>query len=158
MSKTDVFESEFYRVIWRTRRLFQCLGSMANELHRDTEVTASMRAVLEFLWRQEPQTVPQMARGKSVTRQHIQTIVNDLLAVDLIESIENPAHKRSSLIQMTAKGRQGFEQLRRRESRLFAEAAKHFAEKDLKTTTRTLKAIEEYFQSNKWRRAAKKSI
>ncbi len=62
---------------------------------------ASQRAVLEFLSQQQAQIVPQIAREISVSRQHIQTVVNDLLALGLIEAVENPTHKRSSLIQLT---------------------------------------------------------
>ena len=103
---TELMSSPLYQVIWRTRRLFQRLRATGEELHEDSGITPSQRAVLEFLSQHQPQTVPQMARENSVTRQHIQIIVNKLLEDGLVECISNPAHNRSSLIQMTSSGRQ----------------------------------------------------
>jgi hypothetical protein len=41
-------------------------------------MTAGKRGVLKGLDRLGPQTVPQMARARPVSRQHIQTLVNRL--------------------------------------------------------------------------------
>ena len=50
------------------------------------------------------QTVPQLARGLQVSRQHVQTVVNRLLAQDQVQTAVNPAHCRSPLLQLTAAG------------------------------------------------------
>lgn len=60
--------------------------------------------LLRSLLADGPQTVPQLARGRQVARQHIQSIANDLAKLKLIEFVENPAHKRSKLVQITGKG------------------------------------------------------
>jgi DNA-binding MarR family transcriptional regulator len=39
-----------------------------------------------------------------VTRQHIQTISNELRSLDLIEMQDNPAHRRSPMVALTAHG------------------------------------------------------
>jgi len=57
-------------------------------------LSAARRGVLRSLARLGPQTVPQMAGARPVSRQHIQTIVNALAADGLVETIDNPAHKR----------------------------------------------------------------
>ncbi len=148
---TELMSSPLYQVIWYTRRLFQRLGATGNELHEDSGITASQRAVLEFLTLHEPQTVPQMAREKTVTRQHIQVIVNKLLERGLIEGITNPAHNRSSLIRMTSAGRQLFGVIKQRETKLLAIMEKHFTKKKLLITAQTLQAIDEYLQSQQRR-------
>ena len=51
-----------------------------------------------------PQTVPAMERARLVTRQHIQTILNELLERKLVETQDNPAHKSSPLIMLSAEG------------------------------------------------------
>ncbi len=149
---TDATESPMYEVIWRTRRLFQQLRAAADALHADSDITASQRAVLEFLSQQQPQTVPHMAREKSVSRQHIQHIVNELLARGLVETITNPSHKRSSLIRLTHAGSRLFDAIRSREAKLLEGMGKQFNEQELRTTAQTLQAIDEYLQQASQRR------
>ncbi len=52
-----------------------------------------------------PQTVPAIARARPVSRQHIQTLADELAADGLVEFIANPAHKRSKLLRLTPAGR-----------------------------------------------------
>jgi hypothetical protein len=49
-----------------------------------------MRAVLEFLSRHGPASVPQIARRRFVTRQHIQALVNGLMEQDSSHSNRTP--------------------------------------------------------------------
>jgi len=60
--------------------------------------------LLRSLAGEGPQTVPQLARARPVTRQHIQTLANELADQGLIEFIDNPAHKRSKLLAVTPIG------------------------------------------------------
>ncbi len=74
------------------------------ELHADLGVSTPERAVLEFLTRNGPTTVPDIARARGVSRQHIQTIVNGLLERSLVETMANAAHRRSSFVTLTDNG------------------------------------------------------
>jgi len=58
-----------------------------------------------------PQTVPDMARSRPVSRQHCQTIVNSLEVQGLVEFVENPKHKRSQLVRVTRSGRAHYARL-----------------------------------------------
>lgn len=136
-------ETLLYDVILQTRRLFQVLATQGTALHSDLGITASQRAVLEALDQEEPRTVPQIARDKSVTRQHIQALVNELLDKKLVEVLENPYHQRSSLIQRTARGRKAYADMRSREARVLATMTRQIPADDLKATLKTLKRIEE---------------
>ncbi|MSP88307.1 MAG: MarR family transcriptional regulator [Alphaproteobacteria bacterium] len=51
-----------------------------------------------------PQTVPQLARARPVARQRIQKIADELAAAGLVEFVDNPGHKRSKLLRLTARG------------------------------------------------------
>src|SRR5262245_54330351 len=93
----------FFRLANETRALFHRLAAVANEIHHGDEMTASRRAILMNL-ESAPQTVVQMARSRPVSRQHIQKIVNLLLKEGLVKTIENPAHRRSYLVALTARG------------------------------------------------------
>ncbi len=143
--------SAIYQLIWQTRRLFQRLRSTSDELLEGSGINASQRAVLEFLYQKQPQTVPQMAREKSVSRQHIQIIVNDLLALELIESVDNPAHKRSPLMQLTSKGCGLFESIQKKEAAILKKMEKQFSQKELITASNTLKSFDDYLASGDWK-------
>ena len=74
-----------------------------------------MRAVMESLASGGPRTVPEIARSKRVSRQHIQTIVNSLQAAGLVGAGDNPAHRRSPHFLLTAEGRALFATIEARE-------------------------------------------
>jgi DNA-binding MarR family transcriptional regulator len=57
------------------------------------------------------QTVPQIARSRPVSRQHIQKLANEMIVEGVIEWVENPAHRRSKLLQLTPKGEIVLQQL-----------------------------------------------
>ena len=148
-------QTNLYQVIWQTRRLFQRLRSTSEELLASTGINASQRALLEFLHRQEPQTVPQIAREKSVSRQHIQLVANELLSLKLITTTENPGHKRSNLLRLTAKGKTLFESIQKKEAVLINFLEKKFEQENLYTTFETLQSIDEYLASNNWKHEIK---
>lgn len=84
-----------------------------------TEATAGFATaggewgILRLLVKDGPQTVPDMARSRPVSRQHCQTIANALEAQGLVEFIDNPKHKKSKLVRATRKGRQRFQSMRK---------------------------------------------
>jgi DNA-binding MarR family transcriptional regulator len=128
-----------HAVIDETRRLFHRLANAAERAHADLGLTASQRAVLEALASAGPQSVPQIARAKGVSRQHIQTIANALVDAALIETRDNPAHQRSPLLALTPEGERCFQQVQQREQTILSELAQRFRLVDLETTARTLK-------------------
>jgi DNA-binding MarR family transcriptional regulator len=105
MQRTD---SDAYRITWLIRRLFRAMGQKAGEQLADRGLTAADRAVLEFLSAAEALTVPEIAARYQVSRQHIQVTVNGLVGKGLLTTRENPQHKRSLLIALTARGRKLF--------------------------------------------------
>ena len=88
-----------------TRLLFHALKEWAEAVHSDVGVTVSIRAVLELLLLRGAASVPDMARARLVSRQHIQQQVDALLDRKLVRREPNPAHKRSSRITLTDSGR-----------------------------------------------------
>jgi DNA-binding MarR family transcriptional regulator len=64
--------------------------------------------------------VPQLARARSLTRQHVQALVNGLAAQGYVELVENPAHKRSRLVCLTPRGSGLVRRIRRREEGVLA--------------------------------------
>jgi DNA-binding MarR family transcriptional regulator len=91
--------------------------------------------VLRTLVKEGPQTVPEIARSRPVSRQHCQTIANALHAKGLIEFIENPKHKRSMLLRVTKKGRERFEGMRKQFLTVAAEYAPSFSAAEVNAAT-----------------------
>jgi DNA-binding MarR family transcriptional regulator len=51
-----------------------------------------------------PLTVPQIARMRPTSRQRMQRLADELAEEGLVEFIDNPSHRRSKLVRLTAKG------------------------------------------------------
>jgi DNA-binding MarR family transcriptional regulator len=58
-----------------------------------------------------PQTVPQIARSRPVSRQHIQKLASEMMAEGVIELVDNPTHRRSKLLRLTGKGETVFQEI-----------------------------------------------
>lgn len=113
------------------RGVFNRLKALGDELHGDLEITTAMRAVMETLSDVGPMTVPQIAREKGVTRQHVQLLADALVEAGMAAVKENPAHRRSSLIALTEKGKRAFAKMRAREAPIVEQIAAPFDAHDL---------------------------
>lgn len=70
--------------------------------------------LLRSLKKSGPQTVPQLARAREVSRQHVQILANGLVEHGLAKFADNPAHKRSKLLRITALGERRLAQITER--------------------------------------------
>jgi DNA-binding MarR family transcriptional regulator len=59
----------------------------------------------------EARTVPAIARQMGLTRQAVQRTVDVLADERIVEYVENPAHRRSRLVQMTRPGKQTYSKI-----------------------------------------------
>ena len=107
-------------IIDEIRSCFWILKSVSDETIADLGLTASTRAVLQYLQEKGPQTVPKIAADKSVKRQSIQALVDLLLSDGRVETRPNPAHQRSQLIALTPAGKAVFEEVSRREREILS--------------------------------------
>jgi DNA-binding MarR family transcriptional regulator len=89
-------------------------------LHRELGLTPAMRAVVEALV-EGRQTVPTIARRRSVSRQHVQALVDGLVERGHCALEHNPGHARSPLVVLTERGRAVLETLRECEQATLAE-------------------------------------
>lgn len=139
-----------------TISLFHRLKLAIQEVHGLSEAAAGRRGVMRGLYRLGPQTVPQMARVRPVSRQHIQVLVDGLAADGLVEFLDNPAHKRSRLVALTQAGKQLVELMDRREALVMSQLVIPLQEKKLRSATRVLRTVNELFQSKEWKQALKR--
>jgi DNA-binding MarR family transcriptional regulator len=132
-----------YEVIREIRASFHRLKAFADVMHADLGITASMRAVLETVAERGAQPVPEIARTKGVSRQHIQVNVDALCDKGLAELRENPVHKRSSLVALTRNGRVAFDKMRQREKLALEQLADGLSTEDLESGLRVLRTLRE---------------
>ncbi len=123
------------------RAAFNRLKALGDELHGDLDITTAMRAVMETLSEEGPMTVPQIAKSKSVSRQHIQMLADALCEAGLAAVKDNPAHRRSSLLTLTEKGKRAFATMRAREVSVVSELANEFDARELDNAAQVLSRL-----------------
>jgi DNA-binding MarR family transcriptional regulator len=124
------------------RLSFFALKARAEALHADPAgLTAGHRGVLESLSEGGARTVPALARARPVSRQHIQVLVNRLLELGLVATRQNPASRRSPLIELTPAGRQRFRRMLARERAAFPDNDLPISETRLREAAETLRSL-----------------
>lgn len=132
-----------------TRKLRECcnrLDAIDHAVRQDVGITSAMRVVLETLHEGGAQTVPQIARAKDVSRQHIQALVDRLFANQLISMRQNPRDRRSPLLALSEPGERIVERMREREVRLLSEMSRVLGEDDMDVALTTLDALRAYLE------------
>ncbi|WP_202879527.1 MarR family winged helix-turn-helix transcriptional regulator [Serinicoccus kebangsaanensis] len=117
---------------------------VARIVERDQEVmgmSVGVRAVLDQLRHEGDLTVPEMAREQALSRQFVQRMVNDALEAGFVRLRDNPAHRRSRLVQLTAAGRQAIGAVHDRERGLLAEVGGELTGAELDATLRVLRQM-----------------
>ncbi len=135
-----------------TALLYFRLRKAAGELAGEGAQSSGRRSILKSLATGDAQTVPQMARLRALSRQHIQKLVNGLLADGLVELIDNPAHRRSRLVAITTAGRRAAAATSRREAEVFPQISRGISLADMRTATRVLQSLNAAFEGERWRR------
>lgn len=138
MNEQDV---PLYKLILEIRGAFQDLKALSDGMNDDIGVTAAHRAVMESLYGRTGRTVPQIAKAKNVSRQHIQLLVDTLVAKGVLEFTRNPDHKSSRLVGLTDMGRQLFEQIRAQEAKKMAQLSAHLDTAALNDAVRVLREL-----------------
>ncbi|MDQ3013548.1 MAG: MarR family transcriptional regulator, partial [Acidobacteriota bacterium] len=145
-------ESAFNVLINETSLFFHRLKIVAEEVHHQGEMSGGLRSLLRSLDKHGEQTVPQMARGRSVSRQNIQTLVNQLVDEGYIKLVENPAHKRSPFVHLTPQGKKTVDAMNRREHKLLSKSGVGVSDPEMREAAETLRNVRAFFESEQWQR------
>lgn len=145
-------ERAFEHLVGETRALFQRLKLVAEQVHGQGEASAVRRGLLQSLARLGPQTVPALARMRGVSRQHLQTVVNGLVEERLVEIVPNPAHRRSGLVALVARGRSYVRAMEEREAAILARFPLGVSERELRDAAGVLARVRSAFESVEWAR------
>ena len=95
---------ELNQLIIETRGLFHGLEEVSDQILAKDDLSGQERLVMMSLRKLGLSTVPQLARIREVSRQYVQTTVNELERRGLVALHDNPAHKRSRLVGLTHAG------------------------------------------------------
>ena len=143
---------ELRAVIDETIALFHRIRWVAEQIYGEAGRSTARRGVLRGLVRFGPQTVPQLARARGVSRQHVQEVADALARDGLLAWLPNPRHARSRLARATPKGEALVLELDRVDDRVLAVAGEALPRSDLQTTARTLAGLRRGFElTERWR-------
>jgi DNA-binding MarR family transcriptional regulator len=143
------FDNPIESLAYETAALFHRLKVVVEQLH-GRDMTAHHRGILKGIELRGPQTVPQMARARPVSRQHIRAAIAPLLAQGLVEFVDNPDHKRSKILRLTAAGLARLEEINRREREVFGKLAAAFDPAELERAAGVLRALRELLAAGTW--------
>jgi DNA-binding MarR family transcriptional regulator len=132
--------------------LYHRLRWMSDQVYKAEGRSTARRGILRGLVRYGAQTVPKLARARSVTRQHVQEVVDALVREGYVELKPNPAHKRSPLVIPTARGERLVEEMDAIDNAVLGSINDAAPSRDLETTAKTLQRLREAFEVGRWRR------
>lgn len=145
-------QGELRAVVDETIALFHRVRWVAEQIYDEPGRSLPRRGILRGLARYGPRTVPQLARARSVTRQHTQEVVDSLAADGLVELVTNPAHAKSRLVRATARGAAIVAQMDEVDARVLDAIGGGLSRRDLAICARMLKAVREAFEAETlWR-------
>jgi len=153
--ETESPESAFNVLINETALLFHRLKIVADEVHHQGEMSGGLRSILRNLDKLGEQTVPQIARDRSVSRQNVQMLVNQLAEDGYVEFVQNPAHKRSAYVRLTARGKKAVETMNRREEKLLSKNGVGVTDAKMLEASVTLREVRSFFEGEQWKRLLK---
>jgi DNA-binding MarR family transcriptional regulator len=122
---------------------FFLLRAVGKRIGAVTAADGGYWGMLRSLKVEGAQTVPQIARSRPVSRQHIQKLANEMIADGVIELIDNPAHQRSKLLRLTAKGEVVFQEINERIAREAEGFARDMNTAELQASVRVLRQLSE---------------
>ena len=138
---TDAHGSSAYQVLAQVRPLYQAAEQAVAGALRGTGLTVPLRAVLELVLRRGPMTVPEVAREFGVTRQSVQALVDSGADLGVLAFEDNPRHRRSRNVAVTAHGEETFAAVHRRELANLDRVTGDLDAEDLARCARVLAAL-----------------
>jgi DNA-binding MarR family transcriptional regulator len=133
--------SALYEILRQVRPLVLNSARVVEASLRPDGLSVGMRAVLEILAERGAATVPAIAERLDLARQGVQRHVDDLIPLGYVEARPNPAHRRSVLIHLTARGAALFDRIRDDELRHLARMAGECSPEQIATALEVLRAL-----------------
>jgi DNA-binding MarR family transcriptional regulator len=139
MNETDP-GAAFTELLLEVFRLNGVLLAEGDRLTADLGLTSSRWQVMGAI-SVHPLSVPYIAREMGLTRQGVQKMVNILVTEGLVEYEDNPHHKSSKLVSLSAEGRSRLSRIDDIQRAWANEIAKDQDVEDLKRTFRFIRQL-----------------
>ncbi|MFW5829510.1 MAG: hypothetical protein ACOCXA_04545 [Planctomycetota bacterium] len=134
---TDLFLSLTSNV----RAFNQAVAAKLDSLHGDNTPSPSLRGFLEQIQSGGRATVPQIAKQRGVSRQHVQKLADLALSQSWVKVEANPRHLRSPFYQLSASGKKVIEGMQKREQDFLDKQKWPVSQKDLSEANRILETL-----------------
>ncbi len=138
VERVDV--GEVFRALGPTYRLAAAIVAADEQTNG---MSTGVRAVLEALHVHGRQTIPEVARRLATSRQYVQRMASDAIAAGLAVTEPNPAHKRSTMLCLSAEGRTAIESTLQREADRLRAARAQLSAADVAACIRVLEALQQ---------------
>jgi DNA-binding MarR family transcriptional regulator len=127
---------------WELRRSVRDLSQVAELEFAPLGITASDRAILEFLALETaPVSLSELARKTSFSRQHIHQSIRRLPNPGWVELIANPDDHRVVLLRLTREGRAFWKKVRTVDQRVYSRFARRFRPEELRGAVSALQKL-----------------
>jgi DNA-binding MarR family transcriptional regulator len=126
-----------------TLTVFRANGRLlraGDELMKHLGITSARWQVMGAV-AERARTVAQIARHFELTRQGVLWVVSALVKDGLVELVDNPDHKRSKLVDFTARGRETYRELERRQIIWANAASAAFNLEELRRSTEVVERL-----------------
>ena len=135
-------------IVLETFKLSGLLGTQGDELAGEFGLTSARWKILGALvYSDFKLTVSQIAVAMGQTRQSVQRLANAMVEDGLLEYIDNPAHKKAKLVNLTKNGRKVYAGLEKKQIPWANSISASFSQQDLKTTLEVLKQLSEVLKN-----------
>ena len=132
---------------WELRRSFRDLSQAAELELAPLGITASDRAILEFLARESgPVSLSELARKTSVSRQHIHQSIRRLPNRGWVESVASADDHRIVQLRLTREGRAFWKKVRAVDQRFFSRFARRFRAEELRGAVAAMQKLRDELQ------------
>jgi DNA-binding MarR family transcriptional regulator len=125
------------------RKNYQLLKKGSDFVHKNTTLTPAIRGIIEILNDQGAITVPHLAKLRYVSRQSIQTIMDQMIEARWVEIKPNPFHKKSQLYQLSEEGKKAYTNMQNSEIKQMRRLNLDISEKKLEEMLETMNELNE---------------
>jgi DNA-binding MarR family transcriptional regulator len=142
---SDAVES----LMWEVRRLFRAMAVAGDEALEPLGITGSDRALIESLARERgPISLAELARKRSVSRQHIHQSLARLRDARWIDRTPDPRDARSVRLRLTDHGRSLWQEIKRIDRIELGKIARQIDPWRVRTATETLQEIRQVIEGD----------
>ncbi|EUK17604.1 MarR family winged helix-turn-helix transcriptional regulator [Commensalibacter papalotli (ex Servin-Garciduenas et al. 2014)] len=134
--------SQQNKIIIGLFRAYHDISLIGDQLASEHGLTTSKWKVLGAIRLENTAlTVPHIARLMGLTRQAVQRTIDELLKLEYIQQLHNPAHKKSSLFQLTEIGEKAFDAINKEWEKMAVSIFKNLNKQDIDITVKSLTDI-----------------